>query len=432
MLNETHAPDLKCWLASAAPGGDFPIQNLPFGVFRPAGGSQPMRGGIAIGDMILDLAAASALGLFDGLAAEGAALAARPELNDFMAAGRDRWSALRLAVSRLLRVGAPQAEAVRACLRPQAQAEYGLPCRIGDYTDFFTSYDHMINSGRVFRPDAPPLPNFKWMPIGYHGRASSVEVSGARLRRPSGQLPPGEGGRPEFGPSRRMDYEMELGVFVGPGNARGTAIALDAAPEHLFGVCLLNDWSARDIQAWEALPLGPFLAKNFLTTISPWIVTFEALAPFRSALPRTADDPEALPYLRPADGALAGYDIELEVALATRAGGGAAQRLSRSSYRHAYWGPAQLLAHHTRNGCNLRPGDLLGSGTQSGPGPAEQGCLLELSRGGREPVRLSNGERRAFLEDGDTVVMRGWCERPGFARIGFGECRGTLLAAGDA
>jgi fumarylacetoacetase len=427
MLNETHHPDLTSWVASAnVAGHDFPIQNLPHGVFRRAGSGEAFRGGVAIGDLILDMEAACALGVFSGAAADAAACAAQPALNQLMAAGPAAWSALRLALSRLLRSGAPQAGVLNGCLLPQAQAEYAVPCRIGDYTDFFTSWQHMVNAGRLFRPDAPPLPHFKWLPIGYHGRASSVEVSGASLRRPMGQTRAPDADAPSFGPSRCLDYEMELGMFVGPGNARGQAIGVDAAESHLFGLCLLNDWSARDIQGWEALPLGPFMAKNFLTTISPWIVTLEALAPFRSALPREEGDPAGLAYLLPPAGVRSGFDITLEVALATARSDGEEMRLSGTSYRHAYWSPAQMLAHHTQNGCNLRPGDLLGSGTQSGPGPGEQGCLLELSHGGQQPVLLANGETRGFLEDGDTVVMRGWCERPGWNRIGFGSCRGTV------
>jgi fumarylacetoacetase len=431
ILNNTHAPDLRSWIASAnAPDTDFPIQNLPFGVFRRRGSTEALRGGVAIGNLVVDMAALAATGLLHGPAAEAAAVAAQPALNQLMAAGPAAWSALRQAMSQLLRSGASHTERLMDCLVPQAQAEYALPARIGDYTDFFTSYHHMINAGRLFRPDAPPLPNFKWLPIGYHGRASSVGVSGTMLRRPWGQVCAPGSEHPGFMPSRRLDYEMELGAFIGPGNSLGTPIGIDAAEQHLFGLCLLNDWSARDIQGWEALPLGPFMAKNFLTTISPWVVTLEALAPFRLTLPRGEGDPPVLPYLQPAGGGLdCGFDIELAVALEKAASGGVALPLSRSSFRHAYWGLAQMVAHHTQNGCNLQPGDLLGSGTQSGPGAGEQGCLLELSQGGRQPVVLANGETRAFLEDGDTVVMRGWCERPGWRRIGFGECRGSVLSA---
>lgn len=430
MLNETHAPELTSWIASAnQPDSDFPIQNLPHAVFRRRGSDEAFRGGVAIGDMILDMAAARAQEVFTGLAAEAAMNAAAPLLNQLMAAGPVAWSALRLALSRLLRSGAPQAERLRPCLVPQAEAEYAVPCQIGDYTDFLTSHIHMTNAGRIFRPDAPLPPNFKWLPIGYHGRASSIEVSGAAFPRPLGQTCAPDSEVPSFGPSRRLDYEMELAAFVGSGNARGERIGIDQAEQHLFGVCLLNDWSARDIQGWEALPLGPFLSKNFLSTISPWIVTLEALAPFRTALPREAGDPEVLPYLRPAAGLQSGFDIQLEVWLNTARSGSEAMRLSRSSYRHAYWGLAQMVAHHTQNGCNLQPGDLLGTGTQSGAQQGEQGCLLELSHGGKQPLSLPNGETRSFLEDGDTVTLRGWCERAGHARIGFGKCSGTVLPA---
>lgn len=431
MLNETHSPELSSWLPSANQAGtDFPIQNLPHAVFRRRGSAENFRGGVAIGDMILDMAAARAQGVFSGTAAETALNAAAPMLNQLMAAGPEAWSALRLALSRLLRTGAPEAERLRRCLIPQAEAEYTLPCQIGDYTDFFTSLDHMVNAGRIFRPDAPMLPNFKWLPIAYHGRASSIEVSGASFRRPLGQTCAPGTAEPVFGPARRLDYEMELGAFVGPGNARGERIGIDQAEQHVFGVCLLNDWSARDIQGWEAVPLGPFMAKNFLSTISPWIVTLEALEPFRCALPRETGDPEVLPYLRPsATGLPSGFDIQLEVWLRTARSGREAMRLSRSSYRHAYWGLAQMVAHHTQNGCNLNPGDLLGTGTQSGARQGEQGCLLELSHGGTQPLSLPNGESRSFLEDGDTVTMRGWCERAGYVRIGFGECEGHVLPA---
>lgn len=431
MTNETHSPALTSWVASAnRRGADFPIQNLPHGVFRRRGSNERFRGGVAIGDMILDMEAACALGVFGGLAAEAAAHAGAETLNRLMAMGPQAWSALRLQLSRLLRQSSPEATRLQACLVPQAEAEYTVPAHIGDYTDFLTSLNHSMNAGRIFQPDAPILPNFKWLPIGYHGRASSIEISGAAFPRPLGQSRVADAAAPVFGPCRRLDYELELAAFVGPGNSRGTRIGIDDAESHLFGVCLLNDWSARDVQAWEAMPLGPFMAKNFLSTISPWIVTLEALEPYRTALPREAGDPPALPYLQPAgEVVMSGFDIQLEAWLATACSNGEAMRLSRSSYRHAYWGLAQMVAHHTENGCNLRPGDLLGTGTQSGPSHGEEGCLLELSRGGRQPLTLSNGESRSFLEDGDTVILRGWCERDGFARIGFGECRGTVLPA---
>ncbi|MEP6789781.1 MAG: fumarylacetoacetase [Ramlibacter sp.] len=431
MLNETHDPELKSWVPGAQrTGADFPIQNLPHGVFRRRGAYEPFRGGVAIGDMILDLRAASALGVFTGLAGEAAELAGASSLNGLMAMAPPAWSALRQRLSRLLRTGAPEAGSLQACLVAQDTAEYTVPARIGDYTDFFTSYHHMMNAGRIFQPDRAELPNFKWLPIAYHGRSSSVEISGTDFRRPLGQARPPDSDQPLFGPTRRLDYEVELGFFVGSGNARGEPIAIDSAEDHIFGFCLLNDWSARDVQSWESMPLGPFLAKNFLTSISPWIVTLEALAPYRCALPRDASDPPTLANLqhRP-NGPLPGVDIQLEVSLRTRASGAREMRLSRSSSRHGYWSPAQMLAHHSEGGCNLCPGDLIGTGTQSGPVEGELGCLLELTEAGRKPLLLANGESRTFLEDGDTVILRGWCEHPSRSRIGFGECRGTVLAA---
>jgi fumarylacetoacetase len=430
MLNHTHDPALRSWVDSAqAVGCDFPIQNLPHGVFRRRGTVEAFRGGVAIGDRILDLAQAAAIGAFADDIRAAAQAAAAASLNEFMAMGASAWRPLRAELSRVLREGAAERTGLAACLVPQVDAEHAVPARIGDYTDFFTSYDHMINAGRVFQPDAPPLPNFKWLPIGYHGRASTVVVSGTPCHRPQGQTRAPGAASPSFGPSQRLDYEMELGLFVGPGNKDGRAIALPEADDQVFGMVLLNDWSARDMQGWESMPLGPFLSKNFLTSISPWIVTTEALAPYRCALPRTADDPPSLPYLDVGAGARPSFDIQLEVQLHTAAGGDRAMTLSRSSYRHAYWAPSQLIAHHSSNGCRLRPGDLMGTGTQSGPGVGEQGCLLELTRGGRDPLRLHSNEQRAYLEDGDTVVLRAWCERDGAARIGFGECRGTLLPA---
>jgi fumarylacetoacetase len=430
MLNETHDPRLMSWVSSAnARDTDFPLQNLPHAVFRRRDSGEAWRGGVAIGDRIVDMAAASSLGLFDGAAAQGAHLAGAAQLNGLMALGPVAWRALRLALSRALREGSPSHARMQACLVPQAEAEYAVPAQIGDFTDFLTSYDHMMNAGRIFQPANPLLPNFHWMPIAYHARSSSIEVSGANFPRPLGQARAPGAAAPSFGPSRRLDYELEIGAFIGPGNARGTPIPLAEAEDHLFGIVLLNDWSARDVQAWEALPLGPFMGKNFLTTISPWIVTLEALAPFRTTLPRTRDDAEELPYLRHAPAqANAAFDIQLEVWLQT-ARSAAPMKLTRRSARHFHWSLAQMVAHHTENGCNLRAGDLLGSGTQSGPRDDEKGCLLELSHGGQRPITLPNGEQRAFLEDGDSVVMRGWCERDGHARIGFGECRGTVLPA---
>jgi fumarylacetoacetase len=434
-LNETHDPRLESWVASAnAHGTDFPLQNLPLGVFRRAATSEAFRGGVAIGDQIVDLAAALNAGAIGG---SGAEAAAGPVLNEFMAAGPQAWSALRLVLSRALRSGSSQRAALTACLVPQAQAQYALPARIGDYTDFYTSIHHATAVGALFRPDNPLLPNYKWMPIGYHGRSSSIAISGQSFFRPSGQVlaggPAAVAATPRLAPSQRLDYELELGLFVGAGNALGSAIAIEAAESNVFGLCLLNDWSARDLQAWEYQPLGPFLGKSFATTISPWIVTLEALQPFRVPWTRPVDDPQPLAYLDSpevrADGAI---DLELEVWLQTermRRADQAPHRLSHSNFRDAYWNIAQMVAHHTVNGCNLQPGDLLGTGTQSGPLAAAAGSLLELSAGGRQALTLPDGETRRFLEDGDTVIMRGWCERAGAARIGFGELVGQVLGA---
>lgn len=435
-LNETHYPALTSWVASAnGAGSDFPLQNLPFAVFRRAGSSEAFRGGVAIGDQVLDLAALGALaetaGVFGAEARAALALASQDSLNGLMAAGPAAWSALRLALSRLLRSGAAE---LPQALVAQAAAEFTVPARIGDYTDFYTSIHHATSVGRMFRPDEPLLPNYKWVPIGYHGRASSIGVSGQAFPRPKGQTRPASGGaEPHFGPCRRLDYELEVGVFIGAGNADGDAIPVAEAEAHVFGLCLLNDWSARDLQAWEYQPLGPFLSKNFATTISPWIVTTEALAPYRAPWRRDAADPQPLPYLDyPALRGSGAFDIELEVLLQTgamRERGEAAATVSRSNFRDSYWSVAQMVAHHTVNGCGLRPGDLLGSGTQSGPEPASAGSLLELSAGGKASITLPGGEQRTFLEDGDTVVLRGRAVRPGLPRIGFGEAAGTVLPA---
>ena len=433
-LNETHDPALRSWLASAnAPGGDFPLQNLPFAVFRRQGSAEAFRGGVAIGDQILDLAALAAAGVLDGEAGAAAHAGAQDTLNALMALGAPAWSALRLALSRALRAGAAEQSPLAACLVPQAAAEYGVPARIGDYTDFYTSVHHATNIGALFRPDNPLLPNYKWVPIGYHGRSSSIQVSSQAFHRPVGQsLPPGAT-QPAFGPSQRLDIELELGIFIGPGNALGAPVPMAQAEDHVFGICLLNDWSARDLQAWEYQPLGPFLAKNFATTVSPWVVTLEALAPYRLPFTRPEGDPQPLPYLDSAANRQQGVlDIELQVGLLTPAMRGAGQdaaTICRTSYRHAYWTVAQLVAHHSVNGCNLRPGDLLGSGTLSGPTPDQAGALIELTGGGKHPLTMPNGERRTYLEDGDAVVIRGWCEKAGAARIGFGECVGTVLPA---
>lgn len=429
MLHDTHDPRLMSWVVSANDGAtDFPIQNLPHGVFRRRDSTEPWRGGVAIGDRILDMKAAAALGVFASDATGAARAAGADALNGLMAMGPAAWHALRAELSRLLRDDAPEATRLGACLFAQADAEYTLPAQIGDYTDCFSSWHHMVNAGRIFQPDSPPLPNFKWLPIAYHGRASSIEVSGAPVHRPRGQTRAPDASEPSFGPSSRLDYELELACWVGPGNARGEPIPISRAADHIFGLSLFNDWSARDVQAWEAMPLGPFLAKNFLSTVSPWIVTMAALEPYRCALPRAAGDPPELPNLRDPH-PLPALDLQLEAWLHTPLGGARATRLSRSSFRHCQWSLAQMLAHHAEGGCNLRPGDLIGTGTQSGPEQGEQGCLLELTHGGRRPITLDHGERRRWLEDGDTVELRAWAERPDAARIGFGECRGTVMPA---
>jgi fumarylacetoacetase len=429
-LNETHDPALRSWVAAAnVSGGDFPIQNLPFAVFRRRGRAEAFRGGVAIGDQILDLDAAARAGVFTGGVAAAVRAGGQDKLNALMALGPAAWHALRLALSRALREGAAEQAALQACLVPQADAEYDVPARIGDYTDFYTSVHHANNIGKQFRPDNPLLPNYKWVPIGYHGRASSIGVSGQSFPRP---MPPGAV-QPSLGPCQKLDIELELGVFIGTGNGQGDAVAITEAEDHVFGLCLLNDWSARDIQGWEYQPLGPFLSKNFATTISPWIVTLEALAPYRVAFERPATDPQPLPYLDSETNRRQGaFDIQLEVLLQTpamRERGQGAAHLVQTSYRHAYWTVAQMVAHHTVGGCNLQPGDLFGSGTLSGPTLDQAGALIELTGGGKNPVMLPDGETRTYLEDGDAVVIRGWCEKAGAARIGFGDCVGTVLPA---
>ena len=433
-LDETNDPRRKSWVSAAnASESDFPIQNLPLAVFRRRGSGEPFRGGIAIGDQVLDLGLLAGARAIDDAAHGAIAAGARPVLNDLMQLGTVAWTALRDIVFDGLAEGSKRRPAFERCLVPQSLAEYSLPAAIGDFTDFYTSIHHATTVGRLFRPDNPLLPNYKWLPIGYHGRSSSIGVSRQEVHRPWGQRLPAGQSEPVVEPSARLDYELELGVFVGPGNPLGTPISIENAEAHVFGLCLLNDWSARDIQAWEYQPLGPFLAKNFATTISPWIVSLQALAPFRVPHARGSGDPPVPAYLASsANDAVGGFDIRLEVDLETasmRDRGDGPQRLCSTSFRHSYWTVAQLIAHHTLNGCNLRAGDLLGTGTQSGPTPGEAGSMLELGGGGKQPVELGSGERRAFLEDGDAVTLRGWCEKAGAARIGFGESRGLILPA---
>jgi fumarylacetoacetase len=437
-VNDTLDPQLQSWVESAHdPATDFPIQNLPFGVFRRAGSAETPRVGVAIGDQILDLAACLEEGLLEDVRESPVALAcASPSLNALMALGRAQQTALRVAVSRVLRAGGSPTRYDRdraaRILVAMADAELFLPADVGDYTDFYASVYHATNVGRLFRPDNPLLPNYKWVPIGYHGRASSLVGSGTPVSRPHGQTKRPDDERPTFGPTRQLDYEVELGLYVGAGTALGQRVAVDEAEAHLFGVCLVNDWSARDVQSWEYQPLGPFLAKSFATTLSPWVVTFDALEPFRRpAAARPEGDPAPLPYLLSVvDQARGAFAVTLEAWLSTarmREAGEPPARVSRASFADMYWTPAQLLTHHASNGCNLRPGDLLASGTVSGPEPSARGCLLELTARGAQPLTLPGGESRTFLEDGDEVILRGYCEAEGVVRIGLGECRGVVV-----
>jgi len=434
-LNETHDPALESWIAAAnVEAAAFPIQNLPLGVFSRRGSKDAPRVGVAIGDTVLDVSACHAAGLLEG-ALDTAAACGEPALNRLMSLGAGHASRLRLALSRLLRRNSALRTRVPAhALVPLDQAELHLPASIGDYSDFFASIHHATNAGRMFRPDAPLLPNYRYVPIAYHGRASSVVVSGTPVRRPTGQAKAPDASAPIEGPSKRLDYELELGVFISLGNSLGEPIPLARAEQHVFGMCLVNDWSARDIQAWEYQPLGPFLGKSFGTTVSPWVVTLEALAPFRRAAPeRPSSDPPPLPYLSSADDRANGaIDIAVEVAVSSskmRAAGISPHTLARTSLRHLYWTIFQMVAHHTVNGCNLRPGDLIATGTASGPTPEELGSLLELTANGAKPFTLPSGEGRTFLEDGDEVILRARCSREGVRSIGFGEARGVVTPA---
>ncbi|WBY01509.1 fumarylacetoacetase [Ramlibacter tataouinensis] len=432
-IDHTHAPELRSWVESAAGHPAFPIQNLPLGVFR---GDDGPRIGVAIGDQVLDLRAARAAGLLQGLDAAQAAAVEAPALNDWMALAPSQRRALRHAVSALLAADTSEGRAARGAqhpiLRSQGDSEMLLPARVGDYTDFYAGIHHAINAGKFFRPDNPLLPNYKHVPVAYHGRASSVRPSGALLRRPRGQVRQDtpQGPQPVFQPSARLDYELELAIWIGPGNALGEPIAVTRAGDHVAGFGLLNDWSARDIQAWEYQPLGAFQGKNFLTSVSPWVVTADAMAPFRAPAMARDGGPRPLDYLYDeADQQTGGLRVELEVYLSTRtmrSQGLAPHRLSRGDSTYLWWTPAQMVAHHTVAGCDLQPGDLLGSGTISTPEPGGRGCLLELTDGVRQPVQLPGGETRMFLQDGDEVVLRGQCRREGFATIGLGECRGLV------
>ncbi|MBS7777533.1 fumarylacetoacetase [Acidovorax sp. CCYZU-2555] len=435
LINATHDPALRSWVASAnLPGADFPIQNLPFAVFSVRGCAAAARCGVGIGDQILDVAACAPL--LSGLAAEAALACAAATLNALMALGNAAASALRAELSRLLSAGqTAQRELLAQALHPLAGVDLHLPVKVGGYTDFFASVHHATNAGRLFRPDAPLLPNYKYVPVAYSGRANSVRVGGAPLQRPWGQLKAADQAAPEFAPARRLDYEVELGIYIGAASQTGRPLAVADAWDHVFGVSLLNDWSARDIQAWEYQPLGPFLAKSFATSVAPWVITAEALAPFRQAMAaRDAGDPAPLPHLfDAADQALGGLSVDIEAQLRSarmRAQDLPAQRLSRSNAATLYWSFAQMLAHHTSNGSALDTGDLLGSGTISGATADALGSLLELTRGGAEPLTLAaTQEQRTFLHDGDEVSLRARSERAGFVGIGWGHCTGTLGAA---
>ena len=422
----------RSWVEHANGHSDFPLQNLPLGIFSRPG--EAKRCGVAIGDAILDLEAVLAAGLFDGAAKAAVEATRGGVLNAFFALGRNARVALRERLLVLLGEHSEHQAALQAALYPASACQLHVPAQIGDYTDFYVGIEHAKNVGKLFRPDNPLLPNYKYVPIGYHGRASTIRPSGTDVRRPKGQTLPAGHTEPSFGPCARLDYELELGIWIGQGNDIGQAIPVGDAAEHVAGLCLLNDWSARDIQAWEYQPLGPFLSKSFITTISPWVVTAEALEPFRCAQPsRPEGDPQPLSYLLDKrDQAAGAFDIELEVLLLTeqmREQGLAPHRLTLSNTRSMYWTVAQLVAHHSVNGCQLQPGDLFGSGTLSGATPGSFGSLLEITEGGKHPVELASGEVRKFLEDGDEIILRARCVRDGVASIGFGECRGKVVAA---
>ena len=418
---------MKSWVDSAE-GSDFPIENLPLGIFSV--GERRRRAGVAIGDYVLDLTA-----IIDLLDEQWHEDLCQPVLNGWLARGHEAQDQLRERLTELL-TDERYRDDVESALIGQTEARMHVPCLVGDYTDFYVGIHHATNVGKLFRPDNPLLPNYKYVPIGYHGRASSVRASGEPVIRPSGQRKAPDAEAPEFGPCRRLDYELELGIWVGRGNELGSPIPMGEASEHIAGYCLLNDWSARDIQAWEYQPLGPFLAKSFLTSVSPWVVSPQALAQFRTAMPpRTHGDPQPLPYLDdPADRESGALAVQIAVTLTTekmRLAGLAPHVLSRGSADAAmYWSAAQIIAHHSSNGCNLQPGDLIGTGTLSTEGTSGLGSLLEISEGGKAPIALPTGESRSFLEDGDEITLKAWCEDDGAVRIGFGECVGRVVAAG--
>jgi fumarylacetoacetase len=427
-VDATNNAARRSWVDGSAPGSDFPIQNLPLGIFSV--GERRRRAGAAIGDYVLDLT-----GISDLLDEEWREDLSQPVLNGWLARGPAAQSALRQRLQELLSDEKYRDE-VEPQLVGQAEVRFHVPCLIGDYTDFYVGIHHATNVGKQFRPDNPLLPNYKYVPIGYHGRASSVRASGEKVIRPSGQRKAPDADAPEYGPTRRLDYELELGIWIGEGNELGSPIPIGEAADHIAGYCLLNDWSARDIQAWEYQPLGPFLAKNFLTSVSPWVVSSQALEPFRKAVPpRPRGDPQPLPYLDdPADRESGALAIQLEVTLTTekmRSSGLAPHVLSRGSADAAmYWSAAQIVAHHSASGCNLQPGDLIGTGTLSTDSASGLGSLLEISQGGKQPIQLPSGETRSFLENCDEVTLKAWCEGDGAVRIGFGECGGRVVASG--
>jgi fumarylacetoacetase len=428
VIDETHDPALASWVEGADGHADFPIQNLPYGIFAPKG--QGACAGVAIGDHILDLKSLAEAGLLPDSAAEALHGAT---LNALLALPADDRAALRKTLSGMLADEGRRA-VVEQHLHAAADCTMHLPAVIGDYTDFYVGIHHATNVGKLFRPDSPLLPNYKYVPIGYHGRASSIRPSGVPVKRPVGQRKPPDADEPIFGPTARLDYELELGVWIGQGNALGEAISIENAAQHISGFCLLNDWSARDFQAWEYVPLGPFLAKNFQSTISPWVVTAEAMAPFRIAQPpRPKGDPQPLPYLwSKADQAGGALSVELEAHIASarmRAEGLTPHRLSRGQASNMYWTVQQIVTHHASNGCNLNPGDLLGTGTISAPVPDGYGSLLELTEGGKTGIALPTGEERRFLEDGDEIMLRARAVADGYVAIGFGECRAVVLPA---
>ncbi|PYO46955.1 MAG: fumarylacetoacetase [Gemmatimonadetes bacterium] len=437
-MNETHDPSLTSWIESAnSADTDFPIQNLPFGVFSRKGDAE-RRVGVAIGDQIVDIGESLSANLWTGKARDVARWCDRPNLNELMEAPRESLSEFRARLSELLS-GTPGDTSVinplpPGALVPMSEAEMFVPAQIGDYTDFYASIYHATNVGKIFRPDNPLFPNYKHVPIAYHGRASSIVISGTDVTRPKGQSVAGGSTTPAFGPTQMLDYEAEVGFYVGRGTKLGETVPLEDAEEHLFGICLVNDWSARDIQSWEYQPLGPFLSKNFATTVSPWVVTWEALEPYRApAFFRPPNDPQPLPHLSSDKNRNeGGLDLNIEVyirSMLMREGRLRPFRLSAASLADMYWTPAQMLTHHASNGCNLLPGDLFASGTVSGPESGSQGCLLELTRRGANPIVLPTGEERKFLHDGDEIIMRAYFQREGAARIGLGECSGLIVAS---